>query len=96
MILDFFGGSGSTLIAAERTNRHAYLMELDPKYCDVIIERWQNYTGKEALHQQSQKLFKELQQTQKKCARNVQKTYMGQKQTRIYTKMLKNTKSEKN
>lgn len=47
-ILDFFGGSGSTLIAAERTNRYAYLMELDPKYCDVIVKRWEDFTGNKA------------------------------------------------
>ena len=47
-ILDLFGGSGSTLIAAEKTDRRAYLMELDPKYCDVIIARWENATGLKA------------------------------------------------
>jgi DNA modification methylase len=47
-VLDLFGGSGSTLIACEQTNRTAYLMELDPKYCDVIIKRWENLTGKKA------------------------------------------------
>jgi len=48
IVLDLFGGSGSTLIAAERTNRHAYLMELDPKYCDVIVKRWEDFTGNKA------------------------------------------------
>lgn len=48
-VLDLFGGSGSTLIGCEKTNRKAYLMELDPKYCDVIINRWQTLTGKEAV-----------------------------------------------
>ena len=48
IILDLFGGSGSTLIAAERTNRHAYLMELDPKYCDVIVKRCEDFTGNTA------------------------------------------------
>lgn len=47
-VLDLFGGSGSTLIAAEQTDRHAYLMELDPPYCDVIVERWERFTGKKA------------------------------------------------
>ena len=47
-VVDLYGGSGSTLIAAERTNRHAYLMELDPKYCDVIIKRWEDFTGNKA------------------------------------------------
>jgi len=48
-ILDSFGGSGSTLIACEQTNRKCFMMELDPKYCDVIIRRWQQLTGKEAI-----------------------------------------------
>jgi DNA modification methylase len=48
-ILDLFGGSGSTLIACEKTNRHARLMELDPKYCDVIVKRWEDFTGKKAV-----------------------------------------------
>jgi hypothetical protein len=43
-----FGGSGSTLIAAEQTGRNAYLMELDPLYCDVIVERWEKFTGRKA------------------------------------------------
>ncbi len=47
-VLDLFGGSGSTLIAAEQTGRHAYSMELDPLYCDVIVERWQKFTGRKA------------------------------------------------
>ena len=48
IVLDLFGGSGSTLIACEKNNRFSRLMELDPKYCDVIIQRWQNFTGKAA------------------------------------------------
>jgi len=47
-VLDLFGGSGSTLIAAEQTGRHAFLMELDPLYCDIIVERWQKFTGQQA------------------------------------------------
>jgi site-specific DNA-methyltransferase (adenine-specific) len=47
-ILDLFGGSGSTLIAAEKTSRNAYVMELDPRFCDVIVARWEKYTGKKA------------------------------------------------
>ena len=46
--LDLFGGSGGTLIACEKTKRICRMVELDPKYCDVIIKRWQDYTGKEA------------------------------------------------
>lgn len=48
IVLDGFGGSGSTLIAAEKTGRKARLMELDPKFCDVIIRRWEEYTGNKA------------------------------------------------
>ena len=48
-VLDLFGGSGSTLIGAEQTGRKAYLMELDPKYCDVIVKRWEDFTGKKAV-----------------------------------------------
>jgi DNA modification methylase len=47
-VLDLFGGSGSTLIGCERTKRKAFLMELDPPYCDVIVERWEKFTGKKA------------------------------------------------
>ena len=48
-ILDCFGGSGSTLIACEQLNRKCYMCELDPHYCDVIIERWENFTEKKAV-----------------------------------------------
>ena len=47
-VLDPFGGSGSTLIACEKVARQARLIELEPKYCDVIIRRWQEFTGQEA------------------------------------------------
>lgn len=48
-ILDIFGGSGTTMIACEQNDRHAYLMELDPRYVDVIIKRWEEFTGKMAV-----------------------------------------------
>ncbi len=48
-VLDLFGGSGSTLMAAEQLNRTAFLMELDEKFCDVIVRRWENYTGGKAV-----------------------------------------------
>ncbi len=47
-VLDLFGGSGSTLIAAEQTGRKAFLMEIDPAYCDVIVQRWEQFTGRKA------------------------------------------------
>ena len=49
VVLDLFGGSGSTLIACEQLNRKCYMMELDPHYVDVIIARWENFTGKKAV-----------------------------------------------
>ena len=49
VISDPFLGSGSTLIACEKTGRKARLMELDPKYCDVIVKRWEDFTGKKAI-----------------------------------------------
>ena len=60
LILDLFGGSGSTLIAAHKTGRVAMLMELDPKYCDVIVTRWQAFAGKQAIHEASGKTFDEM------------------------------------
>lgn len=49
IVLDVFGGSGSTLIACEQLNRKCYMAELDPKYCDVIIDRWEKFTGEKAV-----------------------------------------------
>jgi DNA modification methylase len=60
VVLDLFGGSGSTLIACEKTNRQARLMELDPKYCDVIVKRWQDFTGKNATLEETGESFNEL------------------------------------
>ena len=60
IVLDAFLGSGSTLIAAEKTGRVCYGIELDPIYVDTIIKRWQEYSGKEAIRQESGKTFNEL------------------------------------
>jgi DNA modification methylase len=57
LVLDPFGGSGTTLIAAETTGRRAALLELDPRYVDVIVRRWQQFTGKEAVHADTRKTF---------------------------------------
>jgi DNA modification methylase len=57
IVLDCFGGSGTTMIAAEKTGRSARLVELDPKYCDVIVRRWQEFTGKEATLNGTKKTF---------------------------------------
>lgn len=61
IVLDSFGGSGTTCIAAEKNGRRAFMMELDPKYCDVIIKRWQDFTGKKAVHAETGKTFEETQ-----------------------------------
>lgn len=60
IVIDLFGGSGSTLIACEKTNRQARLMELDPKYCDVIVKRWQDFSGKKATLECTEKTFDEV------------------------------------
>ena len=57
IVLDLFGGSGTTLVAAEGSGRIAYLMELDPKYCDVIVQRWQEFTGQTATLESDGKPF---------------------------------------
>lgn len=57
VILDIFGGSGSTMIAAEKLGRQSRLMELDPKYCDVIIKRWQDFTSKQAILESTGETF---------------------------------------
>jgi site-specific DNA-methyltransferase (adenine-specific) len=60
IVLDSFGGSGTTLIAAEKNGRTAMIMELDPRYCDVIVKRWQEFTGKQATHAETGKPFAEV------------------------------------
>ena len=57
IILDLFLGSGTTLIAAERVGRRCFGMEIDPLYADVIIRRWQNWTGEQAVHAGSGETF---------------------------------------
>jgi site-specific DNA-methyltransferase (adenine-specific) len=60
VVLDLFGGGGSTLIACEKLGRHARLMELDPKYVDVIVRRWQEFTGKQSTHGSTGATFDEV------------------------------------
>jgi DNA modification methylase len=57
IVLDCFAGSGSTLIACEKAGRHARLIELDPRYVDTVIERWQRFTGHRARHAETGGLF---------------------------------------
>jgi DNA modification methylase len=59
-VLDPFGGPGTTLIACEKTGRAARLIELDPRYCDVIVRRWQAFTGGIARHEESGRAFHDM------------------------------------
>jgi len=61
IVIDSFLGSGTSLIAAERTGRRCYGLELDPQYVDAIVRRWQNFTGDDARHASSGRTFNELQ-----------------------------------
>jgi len=63
LVLDLFFGSGSTLIACEKTNRKCFGMELDEHYCDVILQRWENYSGKKAILESTGQTFKKLKKT---------------------------------
>lgn len=60
IVLDSFGGSGTTMLAAEKNGRYARLMELDPRYCDVIVKRWQDFTGKQAALESTGQTFAEV------------------------------------
>jgi DNA modification methylase len=68
IVLDLFGGSGTTLIAAERTGRSARLMELDPKYVDVIVQRWQDYTGNKVVLDGEDRIFDDLKAQRQKSS----------------------------
>ena len=59
-IADYFGGSGSTLIAAEKNGIKSFIMELDPKFCDVIVKRWQDFTGNKAILEGTNEEFKDI------------------------------------
>ena len=62
VIIEPFGGTGTTTIAAEKLGCKSHVMELDPKYCDVIIKRWQDFTGKQATHEETGRTFAQLAQ----------------------------------
>jgi DNA modification methylase len=68
LVLDPFGGSGSTLIACHALGRKARLMELEPKFCDVIVRRWQEYTGQEARLEGDGRTFEAVEAVQKEAA----------------------------
>lgn len=59
-VIDLFGGSGSTLIAAEQTGRRAFLMELDPAYSDIILQRWSTMTGREPVLASTGRTFSQV------------------------------------
>ena len=61
-MLDPFLGSGSTVIAAERTGRACYGLEIEPRYIDTVIRRWQTFTGKDAIHATSGRMFNDVEQ----------------------------------
>jgi DNA modification methylase len=65
LVLDPFAGSGTTIIAAEKTGRAAYVLEIDPSYADVIVQRWQSFTGKIALLGATRTTFEELTEQRK-------------------------------
>ncbi len=70
VVLDTFGGSGTTLIAAEKTGRCALLLEIDPAYCDVIVRRWQNLTGKDATLSGDGRTFESIETARAEAAAN--------------------------
>ena len=65
LIYEPFSGSGTTIIAAEKTNRRCYAMELSPAYVDVAVKRWQAYTGQQATHSGTGKTFEQMAQERK-------------------------------
>jgi DNA modification methylase len=79
IILDLFGGSGSTLIAAHKTGRRGYLVELDPKYCDCIVQRWENYAKDDAILRSCGKSFRQI-SAERSCIlpQRVPKSLLGQ------------------
>jgi DNA modification methylase len=60
VVLDIFGGSGTTLIACEKTNRQCFMMEIDIKYCAVILDRWQSMSGKNAIRESDGRLWDDI------------------------------------
>jgi DNA modification methylase len=60
IVLDPFGGSGSTLIASAKTGRQARMVELDPRYCDVIVQRWQEWAGEQVVLESEGRSFDEI------------------------------------
>ncbi len=59
-VVDIYGGSGSTLIACEKTTRQCFMMELEPIYCGVILDRWESYSGKQAIRESDGRLWLDI------------------------------------
>jgi DNA modification methylase len=76
VVCDLFGGSGSTLIACEKTARESRLMELDPKYCDVIVKRWQDFTGQKATLESSGQIFDDVATSRYSPAKDGEGSYL--------------------
>lgn len=76
VIVDLFGGSGSTLIACEKTNRECRIMELDPKYCDVTVKRWQDFTGQKAILESTGRTFEDMASDRYSPAKDGEGSYM--------------------
>jgi DNA modification methylase len=74
LVFDPFGGAGSTLIACETTGRQARLIELDPKYVDVIVTRWQDYTGRKAVLEGAGREFEQI-AVERSCVSTVDPTF---------------------
>ncbi len=70
IVLDHFAGSGTTVIAAEKTGRHARAIEYDAGYCDVIVRRWQRYTAKTATLDRTQRTFEDIESERTACINN--------------------------
>jgi DNA modification methylase len=94
VILDLFGGSGSTLIACEKNNRIARVMELDPKYCDVIVKRWQNFSGKDAVLESTNKNF-DLVEAERSCGSTNKPKLSKTKSKKTKTNQTKTAKVKK-
>ena len=71
IVLDPFAGSGTAIIAAEKTGRHARAMEYDPGYCDVIVRRWQKYTGKTATLDRTDRTFEDIESERSDVAKAI-------------------------
>ena len=67
LVLDLFGGSGSTVIACQMASRLCLTMEIDPKYVDVIITRWMQFTGDQAIHEETGATFEQLKQNRRRA-----------------------------